>query len=121
MHPMKIQNPKSKIQNPSSQTTKTTARPAANPEENFHFSPLVWALSWVVFNFLFRIWARARVRGKEHILPGGGLIAVSNHLSMIDPFFVAFVFYRNIRYMGKAELFKNRLVAWFLSWYGGFP
>jgi 1-acyl-sn-glycerol-3-phosphate acyltransferase len=103
------------------QQTKTATKARANPEENFHFSPLVWLLSLVVFGFLFRVWARARVSGKEHMPPGGGFIAVSNHLSMIDPFFVAFTFFRNIRYMGKVELFKNPLVAWFLGWYGGFP
>ena len=103
------------------QQTKTAAKAPANPEEGFHFSPVVWVLSWAAFNLLFRVWARARFRGKEYMPPGGGFIAVSNHLSMIDPFFVAYAFYRNIRYMGKVELFKHPYVGWFLGLYGGFP
>jgi 1-acyl-sn-glycerol-3-phosphate acyltransferase len=106
---------------PMSEPTKAVAKASSNPEENFHFSPVVYVLSMATFGTLFKVWARLRVTGKEHIPPGGGIMAVSNHQSMIDPFIVAYAFRRDVRYMGKAELFKNRFVAWFLGLYGGFP
>ena len=93
---------------------------AANPEAAYHLSPLVYFLTWLVVEPMFRLWARLRIGGKEHIPPGGGIMAVSNHQTMIDPFIVAYGFRRNIRYMGKAELFKVRALGWFLSLYGGF-
>ncbi len=104
-----------------SEQAKTSTKTATNPEDGWHMSPVVYAISWVVFTLLYTFWCRVRMSGKANVPPGGGLMAVSNHQSMLDPFIVAFVFQRPMRYMGKAELFKIRPVAWFLNLYGGFP
>jgi 1-acyl-sn-glycerol-3-phosphate acyltransferase len=104
-----------------SEQAKTTVKTATNPEEGWHMNPLVYAISWVVFMALYTFWCRVRLAGKENIPASGGLMAVSNHQSMLDPFIVAYAFQRPMRYMGKAELFKIKPVAWFLGLYGGFP
>jgi 1-acyl-sn-glycerol-3-phosphate acyltransferase len=104
-----------------SEQAKPVAKTVTNPEENWRMSPVVYAISWAVCMTLFTFWCRIRMVGKDNVPPGGGLMAVSNHQSMLDPFIVAFAFHRPMRYMGKAELFKIKPVAWFLGLYGGFP
>lgn len=57
-----------------------------------------------------------------HFIPlNGPLLVVSNHLSNADPPLLAFAFPRPLFYMGKAELFRNPLLAWILRRFGGFP
>jgi 1-acyl-sn-glycerol-3-phosphate acyltransferase len=104
-----------------SEQAKTSPKTAANPEEGWHMNPLVYAISWAFFMALYTFWARIRLVGKENVPPSGGLMAVSNHQSMLDPFIVAYAFQRPMRYMGKVELFRIKPVAWFLGLYGGFP
>ncbi len=57
-----------------------------------------------------------------HLIPlEGPLLVVSNHLSNADPPLLAFAFPRPLFYMGKSELFRNRVLAWILRRFGGFP
>ena len=59
--------------------------------------------------------------GLENIPQNGGVIISSNHLSFIDPVFIALICKRKIHFMGKAELFKNKFVNWFFRKIGAFP
>ena len=63
-----------------------------------------------------------RVRGLENI-PEGGAVLCSNHASGWDPILVALKIPRTVplRFMGKAELFQNPLLAWLLEKLGAFP
>lgn len=58
--------------------------------------------------------------GSENV-PDGACIIAPNHMSMHDVLFVSASIYRQIFYMAKAELFKNRFVAWLIGSLGGFP
>ncbi|MBW7573454.1 lysophospholipid acyltransferase family protein [Caproiciproducens faecalis] len=66
---------------------------------------------------------RVRYKGVDNIPESGKLILCSNHKSVIDPLFLAAPFRRQIRYMGKSELFDNhgKLVRWWLYRMGAFP
>jgi 1-acyl-sn-glycerol-3-phosphate acyltransferase len=57
--------------------------------------PLTWGL-W-----------RMKVMGSEHLPREGGFVIACNHLSLFDPYVVAYPFFprRPLRYMAKAELY----------------
>ena len=56
-------------------------------------------------------------------LPQGGAVICANHVSAVDPVVLAIAMPRtaNLRFMAKAELFRNPLVGWFLRKCGAFP
>lgn len=66
---------------------------------------------------------RMRFSGLENIPEHGGLILCSNHLSVIDPVFLAVAVKRQIRYMAKSELFDDHggLARRLLYALGAFP
>lgn len=59
--------------------------------------------------------------GKENIPKEGGFILACNHVSNFDPIALGGSNVRPIHYMSKCELFKNPLVAWFLTHLNAFP
>ena len=77
------------------------------------FKPLFWLL------FPYKI------VGKENVPPQGDptpLMLCPNHISNLDPVFLLMAMKRHVYYMAKAELFKNKLAAWFVGKkFGAFP
>jgi 1-acyl-sn-glycerol-3-phosphate acyltransferase len=69
---------------------------------------------------LLRLWFRLRVSGVDNIPARGPAIIAPNHKNFLDPFFVAIVTRRHVRYMAKVELFGGPL-AWLLPRLGAFP
>jgi 1-acyl-sn-glycerol-3-phosphate acyltransferase len=55
------------------------------------------------------------VRGQEHVPASGRLIVTANHDSMLDPFILAAVIPRPIRWLGKSELWKVPGLRWWLG------
>lgn len=51
----------------------------------------------------------------------GGLIACGNHQSMIDPVILAVSTKRQIHFMGKKELFENKILGYLFRKLGAFP
>lgn len=51
----------------------------------------------------------------------GPVIVCCNHISAADPLFLACLFKRKIRFMGKAEVFKGKFLNWFFRSAGVFP
>jgi 1-acyl-sn-glycerol-3-phosphate acyltransferase len=66
-------------------------------------SPLAW-------------WGRLQVAGLELVPESGPLLVVPNHDSQMDPIMVALALrgYRGLRFLGRAELWRNRLLGWLL-------
>jgi 1-acyl-sn-glycerol-3-phosphate acyltransferase len=65
---------------------------------------------------------RLYAQGVEHVPASGGFVIASNHLSNVDPWPVAVPLYpRQVHFMGKAELFENPALRWFLTHGGAFP
>lgn len=64
---------------------------------------------------------RIEIRGKEYIPKEGRGVVSSNHFSLMDPIVIAALLPRKINYMGKEELFSNRLFASILNKLGVFP
>ena len=63
---------------------------------------------------------RLRRLGREHV-PEGGVILAANHRSFLDPFAIGCAVKRPIFFVAKQELFRNRLIGWFLNCMGAFP
>lgn len=62
-----------------------------------------------------------KIIGKRNTKNKGKAIVISNHISMWDPLFIAVVFRRQIYWMGKVELFKNKLTRAFFRAVKAFP
>ena len=81
------------------------------------FYQLILGLFAVVAKLLFFV----RVEGKENI-PEGGCVIMGNHRAWVDPFFLALSARdREIRFMGKKELWGNKVFAWIASQVRGVP
>jgi len=63
---------------------------------------------------------RLRRLGREHV-PESGVILAANHRSFLDPFAIGCAVKRPIFFVAKQELFRNRLIGWFLNCMGAFP
>ena len=59
--------------------------------------------------------------GREHTRIKGKGIVISNHTSLWDPLFISVAFRRQIHWMGKIELFKNKLARVFFLAVRAFP
>ncbi len=81
------------------------------------FYQLVISLFAVAAKLLYFV----RVEGKEN-LPQGACVIMGNHRAWVDPFFLALCARdREIRFMGKKELWGNKLFAWIASQVRGIP
>lgn len=62
-----------------------------------------------------------RIEGKEN-MPEGACVIMGNHRAWLDPFLLAFCARdREIRFMGKKELWSNKLFAWVAKQVRGIP
>ena len=68
-----------------------------------------------------KIFYRIRYVGRENYKEDGPLILASNHISAPDPFFIGAPFKRQLFFLVKAELFKNKLLAHVLRSVGCIP
>lgn len=55
------------------------------------------------------------LKGATNIPQDGKAVIVSNHQSNWDPILIAMITYRFIHFLGKVELFTNKLFAWFFT------
>ena len=62
------------------------------------------------------------VKGRENLkCISEGYIICSNHLSNLDPIFLAIIHPKPINFMAKEELFKNKFIGKFFKMVGVFP
>lgn len=82
-----------------------------------HFYHFAVAVLWPILHLIFP----HRVTGLENVPAEGGVMLCSNHVSMLDPFFIAGAVKREIRFISKKELFKNKLLGAIMTKLGMFP
>ncbi len=70
---------------------------------------------------IFKLLFFYKVNGKENVPSKGSFIVCSNHLSNFDPVILSLTQKRQIFYMAKAELFKNKFLAGLIRTLGAFP
>ena len=78
---------------------------------------LLLAISRPLLNILFS-W---NVEGRENIPLTGPLILITNHVHLLDPFFLIFSSPRWINFMAKEELFSSPFLRPWLRWAGSLP
>jgi 1-acyl-sn-glycerol-3-phosphate acyltransferase len=83
--------------------------------------PLYNAFEWTQFRRWFQPLYRMEVTGTERVPETGPVILVANHESMLDPWILAMVTKRPVRYMAKAELFKLPVIRSAMNGCGTFP
>ncbi|HWM08844.1 MAG TPA: 1-acyl-sn-glycerol-3-phosphate acyltransferase [Solirubrobacteraceae bacterium] len=84
-------------------------------------NPIVYWVTRAFFQpFAHLYWRLSRI-GREHIPAGGPVIFVSNHRSFLDPFVIGTIARRPMYYVAKQELFRHRLIGWYLNSMGAFP
>ena len=69
----------------------------------------------------FAIMFKVEIKGKENVPAEGNAIICANHYSNYDPFAAAIYLDRLPRYIGKKELFENKILAFLLKEVRVFP
>lgn len=64
---------------------------------------------------------KMRYEGLENIPENQGFILACNHITAIDPFFIAYKIPQQLHFMAKIELFKNKFLGWILRRVNAFP
>lgn len=67
----------------------------------------LYALVRLLLAPFLRLYFRMHIEGAEHIPATGAAILAPNHKSFFDSFFLALATRRQLRYMGKSELFAG--------------
>jgi len=80
---------------------------------------------YAVGQFLLRLFYfpvyRIKVEGRENVPGEGPVLLCSNHVAMKDPVMLGVSQRRQVFYMAKEELFKNRFIGGVLRGLGAFP
>lgn len=71
--------------------------------------------------FLFKIFFKIEVKGKEKIPKKGRFILASNHASVLDPVVLGVACPRRLYFLAKEELFRNRLFSLLIKTLGAIP
>ncbi len=64
---------------------------------------------------------KINITGKQYLDIEGGYVLTANHRSNWDVFVLYAMLDKELNFMAKAELFKNKLLAWVLKKFGAFP
>ena len=79
---------------------------------------IVWGLYFIVSKVLFFV----RIEGRENIPKDRNCVLMGNHQCILDPLMLALcVPDREIHFMGKKELWNNKLLGWAFTKVHGFP
>jgi 1-acyl-sn-glycerol-3-phosphate acyltransferase len=74
---------------------------------------LYWLVKFVLLGPLLRAWCRPTIEGAENIPEHGGALVASNHLAVVDSFFLPLLVPRRIFFMAKREYFTQPgFVGW---------
>ncbi|MGH2389335.1 MAG: lysophospholipid acyltransferase family protein [Chloroflexota bacterium] len=79
-----------------------------------------YELSRVPLRCLFSTIGRVHAEGIGNVPREGGVVLVSNHLTMLDPPLLGALMPRQLHFMAKEELFRIPLLGWYLTHAGTF-
>lgn len=82
---------------------------------------MIYTLLRVTFCFIFRVFFRADIRGREHLPVEGPVILAANHMSNADPPLLATFLPRPVCYMAKQELFEVPVLKQIITAAHSFP
>ncbi len=67
------------------------------------------------------VFFRVKISGTENVPSEGGFIIATNHRSYFDPLLVGSWLSRQVYFLGKAELFKNKFFGWVITQTNALP
>jgi cytidylate kinase len=70
---------------------------------------------------VYKLFYDFHIEGAENITQDKPLIIASNHRSFADPVIITMPMILPVSYMARDTLFKNKLIAWFITKLGAFP
>ena len=70
---------------------------------------------------IFKLKYRTKYIGSENVPAEGAYILASNHSHAVDPIIMGIGLKRQVQFMAKEELFKNKFLSWFFRKLGAFP
>src|SRR5271157_607135 len=77
-----------------------------------------WLLKYIFLGPLLAILGRPKIEGLEYVPQSGPAILASNHLAVMDSFYLPLVVRRRITFLAKAEYFTGTgLKGWFSRWF----
>ena len=82
---------------------------------------LHYGLGWAVGRALAMLFWRFRGLWSERIPRRGPVIIASNHVSYWDPILVGLGCTREVHFLAKSELFRNRFLGWLIRAYNAIP
>ncbi len=88
---------------------------------------MIYIIGLGAIMLVFRILFFYRIYDKQYLRQyknnGRPFIICANHRNILDPLFVlmAYGFGKKLTIMGKAELFRNKFLAWLFGQFGAFP
>ena len=98
--------------------TKAADPTVLAPQKRTFIYTLAAIVLWVLFKIVFFM----KFEGRENIEKGKNVVLMGNHQCMLDPICLALcVPDREIHFMGKKELWNNKLLGWLFTKVHGFP
>ncbi|MDO5378437.1 MAG: lysophospholipid acyltransferase family protein [Clostridia bacterium] len=83
---------------------------------------LIYTVVMALYAILVKVVFFMRIEGRENIPKGKNVVLMGNHQCILDPLTLALCTPdREIHFMGKKELFQNRLFGWVLRKVHAFP
>ncbi|SPM36286.1 1-acyl-sn-glycerol-3-phosphate acyltransferase [Mycobacterium rhizamassiliense] len=77
-----------------------------------------WLLKYIFLGPLLHLMGRPKVEGLEYVPSSGPAILASNHLAVMDSFFLPLVVRRRITFLAKSEYFTGTgIKGWFSRWF----
>lgn len=77
-----------------------------------------WLFKYILLGPLLSLLGRPKVEGLEYVPASGPVITASNHLAVMDSFFLPLVVRRRITFLAKSEYFTGTgLKGWFSRWF----
>lgn len=105
---------------PAKPASKAQAKPEKNLYDPYITPPFLWrTIDWIA-RFLFFIFLRVRLQGRNNVPTKGPFIIASNHLSWTDVLLIPAYLKSQVVYMAKEESFHSK-VGWLVRFMGAFP
>ena len=82
---------------------------------------MIYSILTIIVKLFYKIFFFAKVVGLENVPISGGMIFCGNHKHFHDPVIIAAFVKVKLKFLAKAELFKNRFFGWFLKSVGCIP